>query len=91
MAAAQCGHMLILGELLKHGSEINARFEPIGWTALMLAVLNNQLEAVKLLLRHGADPKLKDANEQDAAQLAKSLGYSQMASLLSGMRKRASQ
>lgn len=83
MAAAQCGHMLILSELLKHSAEVNARFLPIGWTALMLAVLNNQLEAVKLLLQHGADPKLKDVNGKDAAQLAKSLGYNQVASLLS--------
>lgn len=88
MTAAQCGHVLIMSELLKHGSEVNARFQPIGWTALMLAVLNNQLEAAELLLHHGADAKLQDVNDKDAAQLARALGHNRMASLLSGKERR---
>ena len=44
MAAAQCGHLEIVRELLQAGACIDVRLESTGWTALMLAALNNQVK-----------------------------------------------
>ena len=56
LAAAQFGSTSIVQELVvTHGASINARLEPIGWTALMLAALNNQVGAVETLLQNRAD------------------------------------
>ena len=43
MAAAQSGHLEIVRELLQAGAIIDVRLGSTGWTALMLAALNNQV------------------------------------------------
>ena len=43
MAAAQSGHLEIVRELLQAGAVIDVRLGSTGWTALMLAALNNQV------------------------------------------------
>ncbi len=53
-----------------------------GLTPLMLAVLNNQVAVVKLLLGHGADKEMTDINCRTAAQLATALGCVGVVSLL---------
>ena len=43
MAAAQCGHVEIIRELLRSGAELELKLKSTKWTALMLATLNNQV------------------------------------------------
>ena len=43
MAASQCGHDAIVTQLISSGSFVNAHIKATGWTAIMLAVLNNQV------------------------------------------------
>ena len=43
MAAAQCGHVEILRDLLRVGARVETKLKTTGWTALMLAALNNQV------------------------------------------------
>jgi cell wall assembly regulator SMI1 len=56
--------------LLDHGAHVNAltRFDG---TVLHSAVMWNQLNALELLLRHGADVTIKDANGISAVEMAK--------------------
>jgi hypothetical protein len=46
MAAAQSGHLEIVRELLQAGAAIDVRLGSTGWTALMLAALNNQVSSI---------------------------------------------
>ena len=50
MAAAQSGHLEIVRELLQAGACIDVRLGSTGWTALMLAALNNQVSVITLSL-----------------------------------------
>ena len=43
MAAAQSGHFEIVRELLQAGACTEVKMKSTGWTALMLATLNNQV------------------------------------------------
>ena len=43
MAASQCGHDTIVTQLITTGSLVNAHLKTTKWTAVMLAVLNNQV------------------------------------------------
>ena len=43
MAASQCGHDTIVTQLITSGSLVNAHLKTTKWTAVMLAVLNNQV------------------------------------------------
>ena len=46
MAAAQSGHFEIVRELLQAGACVDVRMVSTGWTALMLATLNNQVSMI---------------------------------------------
>ena len=50
-----------------------------GWSALMLAAINNQREVVMLLLQHGAKKEAEDISERTAVQLATLLGHREAA------------
>ena len=52
-----CGH--ILQEILRHGSDVNAR-DSWGCTPLMIAINSKSTECVELLLEYGADLELRD-------------------------------
>lgn len=58
--AAIGGSLEMLTLLLDKGADINARDGESDGTALMLAASLSRVAAVELLLRRGADPKLKD-------------------------------
>ena len=58
MHASEAGLPDRMALLLKHGARIDAQ-EEAGYTALFLAVINRQIESVKLLLKYHADPNLK--------------------------------
>jgi len=53
-----------------------------GATALMMAVNNGNANAVKSLLEHGANPKIKDKQHKAAIDYAKDADKQQMAALL---------
>lgn len=69
--------------LLEHGADVNARSKQ-GGTALMGAAMDGELSMVQALLDNGADldARLHDTNE-NAATLAASHGYDDIARLLS--------
>jgi len=60
----------ILEILILRGAKIDHK-DVSGETALMTTAANGHLEAVKLLLAHGADTTLTNSNKETAATLAK--------------------
>ena len=68
--------------LLRHGARVT------GWDIskerdpLFDAVLGNQIEAVRLLLAHGADPNVQDDEGRSPLRLCAEKGYLEMARLL---------
>ena len=67
--AAEIGDTLDLTALLDARRDIDAR-DPNGRTALMLATLHGQANAVDVLLAHGADPNAADAHGTTPLQAA---------------------
>jgi ankyrin repeat protein len=59
LQAAGAGDTAVLARLLDSGCDPNAVHPTTGATALYNACLATQVEAVRLLLAHGADPKKK--------------------------------
>ena len=57
--AVQSGHMPLIGQLIRGGTEVNA-IDAWGRTATHYAVSRNNQEALKLLLNNGADDNLAD-------------------------------
>ena len=55
-----------------------------GWSALMLAAVNNQTDVVVLLLQHGARRETEDISKRTAAQLVVVLGHREAAQVLDG-------
>jgi len=56
--AAQAGDAATVTALLGHGANVNARDETHGRTPLVFAASQNRLEAIRILLAKGADPRL---------------------------------
>jgi hypothetical protein len=67
--AASAGDLTALQDALTGASDIDAR-DAQGRTALMLATLNGQADAVAVLLAHGADPSGADAHGTTPLQAA---------------------
>ena len=55
---------------------------PSGWTPLFYAVRSNQIEVVKVLLEHGADPMVKDCTGATIMDIAIQKGYTELHTLL---------
>lgn len=68
--ASAAGSVKALRMLLSTGADINAQ-SPNGTTPLMLAVRENQFDAVKLLLEFGADLNIVNQSGFDAAGYAR--------------------
>ena len=68
--------------LLKKGAEVNVQGELEGFTALMTAAAEGQLEVVRLLLVYGADADLKDKDGDTAESFARQKGHSAVVDLL---------
>ena len=68
-------------ELLSYGAGINARDEN-GYTPLMYAVAVNDLKLARILIKRGANMKLKSNTGRTALQYAKNLKRSQMQAIL---------
>jgi ankyrin repeat protein len=83
-AAAAARSVPIARTLIAAGAPLDARqgSDETGFTPLMEAALNGQDELVELLLRHGANPDLRDAKEMSAADHARAGGYDALAQRL---------
>lgn len=68
--------------LLKKGAKVNVQGTLEGFTPLMTAAAEGQLKVVQLLLKHGADPSLKDKDGDTAASFAKQKGHPDVVELL---------
>ncbi|XP_065344909.1 ankyrin-3-like [Cloeon dipterum] len=70
--AAQYGHLELVGDLLKSGTEVDLK-DKKGWTALHYAARYNQVpEIVEMLLDHGADVNLCDKYGRTALSIVAS-------------------
>ena len=67
--------------LVKRGAKINER-NFFGNTPLQLAMRNNSLGVVKILLANGADPRIRNNHGADAITEAKAYGFTSIAKLL---------
>jgi ankyrin repeat protein len=68
--------------LLSAGSEVNATDGHEDWTALMFAAAEGHQKVVDLLLANKADPTLKDADGDSAAEFALQRNFSALAQQL---------
>ncbi|CAH3168707.1 unnamed protein product, partial [Pocillopora meandrina] len=58
-AAAEGGNTSIVRSMLSFDIDINSKDDESSTTPLMIAVMENHVESVNCLLKHGADPSLK--------------------------------
>ncbi|HSZ07493.1 MAG TPA: ankyrin repeat domain-containing protein [Steroidobacteraceae bacterium] len=70
LSAAASGDVVQAGAVLDQGGAVDARDE-LGRTPLMLAVIQNRPEVVRLLLNRGADPNRADSSGRTPLQQAK--------------------
>jgi hypothetical protein len=80
-SAAASGDTAQTALLLDQGAALDARDE-LGRTALMLAVMQNRLDAARLLLDRGADPNVADNSGRTPLQQAKQARHGEMAAML---------
>ena len=71
-----------VGLLLDKGAEVDIQGSVEGFTALMMAAAEGQLDVVRLLLIHGADPSLKDEDGDTARSFAAQNGHNAVVDLL---------
>ena len=80
--AGAAGNLKALNDLLKAGADVNAQdFE--GDTVLHRAAYGDNTELIKWLLRHGANPKIKNVNGKTAGDIARENSES-LSRILSG-------
>jgi hypothetical protein len=75
--AAEVGDLAQLESLSRGQPDLNAR-DALGRTALMLATLNGQTNAVAALLAYGADPRLADAQGVSPLAAARAAGNTEI-------------
>lgn len=82
--AARNGHTEVVGFLLDHGADVNARGF-FAAPALHWAAHHGYEDTVRLLLARGADPTLRDTRfDATAADWATENGHAGLAALLRG-------
>jgi ankyrin repeat protein len=82
IAAACRGSNQLVDILLRLGAEVNATMEASGRTALACAVMNEQIETVRLLIEAGADLEIADKQGNTPLMTAKSTGSEEIIELL---------
>jgi ankyrin repeat protein len=68
--------------LLKKGAKVNVQGKLEGFTALMTAAAEGQIDVVRVLLAHGADPSLEDMDGDTAESFALQKGHAAVVELL---------
>lgn len=71
-----------VGLILEKGADSNVQGTLEGFTALMTAAAEGQLEVVRLLLEHDADASLKDKDGDTARSFAEQNGHTAVVELL---------
>ena len=79
--AAGRGHKEVVGLLLEHGADVNAR-SPSHETALHVAARRGHKEVVELLLEHGADVNARSPLHQTALHVAARQEHKEVVELL---------
>lgn len=72
--------------LLAKGAEVNVQGTLEGFTALMTAAAEGQIEIVRRLLDHGADRSLEDKDGDTALSFARQQGHAEVVKLLESER-----
>jgi ankyrin repeat protein len=72
--------------LLSRGAEVDVQGTLEGFTALMTAAAEGQVEIVRHLLDHGADRSLKDKDGDTALTFARQKGHAEVVELLESER-----
>jgi ankyrin repeat protein len=78
MVAALNGHLAIVKLLFTRGAELN----PPGWTALIYAATNSQIDVMRYLIEAGADVNAESPNGTTALMMAVRGGNADAAALL---------
>ena len=73
-------------ELLNSGVDVNHQLTD-GWTPLMVAALDDQLEVAKILLNRGADAALQNSKGLTAEMIAERKGHRRIIELLRAERE----
>ena len=71
-----------VGLLLEKGAEVNLQGTGEGFTALMTAAAEGQVEVVRVLLAYGADPDLEDVDGDTAESFATQNGHLKVVAML---------
>lgn len=71
----------VVETLIKYGADVNSREEKCE-TPLMYAVMNNDIDKVKILLEYNAEVRLKNNNGMTALDLASQWNYNEIKDLL---------
>ncbi|KAH7919733.1 ankyrin [Leucogyrophana mollusca] len=69
--------------LNEHGADVNCTYPTGGQTAMHMAALNDDLEGVQFLLRHGARTDIRDEGGMTPLDMARSQGGQKVIDLLS--------
>ncbi|WNG41503.1 hypothetical protein F0U61_53350 [Archangium violaceum] len=83
-ALADGGELSVLLALLEHGADVNAWDAERDRTPLLEAVCENQLAAVDVLVKAGAEPNVRSSEGDTPLRACAELGNVEMASLLLG-------
>jgi uncharacterized protein len=70
MHIAKWGDAEAIRHLLKRGAEVNAREKELGSTALEMAAVEGNVDAVKVLLEAGTDPRIRRKDGATALKMA---------------------
>ena len=85
MAASRLHHKDIVLELIDDSAQINLHLQDdCGWTPLIAAAWEGDIEIVTALLRANADPNMKDCAGHTARDAATLQGHELMTILLEG-------
>jgi ankyrin repeat protein len=76
-----------VGLLIEKGASVNLTDHGEGWSALMFAGGEGQVEVIRTLLAHGADAELVDEDGETALTFAQRNGHADAASLLQAAMK----
>ena len=73
--ASRCGHLDVVNVLLAHGAKLDAKTDPLGVSALMLAIEHGHHDLVRLLVSRGASLSARNRlNGQGVLHLAAQQG-----------------
>jgi ankyrin repeat protein len=82
MLAASNNHTAVIQRLLSQGAMVDHQERTQGWTALIWAAKQGHEQTVETLVRHQADPALKDFSGRTAADWARETGQTSLIPLL---------